>query len=58
MARETDDDGWTLATPPVGATGLITWSPTDHVGIHATFPVVCCNGDYTWKTAGQRGISY
>jgi SAM-dependent methyltransferase len=29
MARETDDDGWTLATPPVGAIGLITWSPSD-----------------------------
>jgi len=29
MARETDDDGWTLATPPVGAIGLLTWSPND-----------------------------
>jgi SAM-dependent methyltransferase len=27
-ARERDDDGWTLATPPVGAIGLVTWSPT------------------------------
>jgi SAM-dependent methyltransferase len=27
MARERDDDGWTLATPPVGAIGLLTWSP-------------------------------
>jgi len=26
-ARERDDDGWTLATPPVGAIGLVTWSP-------------------------------
>jgi SAM-dependent methyltransferase len=28
-ARERDDDGWTLASPPVGAIGLVTWSPTD-----------------------------
>jgi len=27
MARETDDDGWTLATPPVGSIGVLTWSP-------------------------------
>ena len=27
MARERDDDGWTLATPPVGAVGILTWSP-------------------------------
>jgi len=27
MARELDDDSWTLATPPVGAIGLLTWSP-------------------------------
>jgi SAM-dependent methyltransferase len=27
MARERDDDGWTLATPPVGAIGLLTWEP-------------------------------
>jgi SAM-dependent methyltransferase len=27
MARERDDDGWTLATPPVGAIGILTWSP-------------------------------
>jgi SAM-dependent methyltransferase len=27
MARETSDDGWTLATPPVGSTGILTWSP-------------------------------
>jgi hypothetical protein len=29
MARERDDDGWTLATPPVGAVGILTWSPRD-----------------------------
>ena len=28
MARERDDDGWTLATPPVGAIGILTWQPT------------------------------
>ena len=27
MARERDDDGWTLASPPVGSIGIITWSP-------------------------------
>jgi SAM-dependent methyltransferase len=29
MARERDDDGWTLATPPVGAIGILTWAPPD-----------------------------
>lgn len=27
MARERDDDGWTLATPPVGSIGIVTWTP-------------------------------
>ena len=27
MARERDDDGWTLVTPPVGSIGILTWSP-------------------------------
>jgi hypothetical protein len=27
MARERDDDGWTLASPPVGSVGILTWSP-------------------------------
>jgi hypothetical protein len=27
MARELDDDGWTLATPPVGSIGILTWAP-------------------------------
>ncbi|HET7704407.1 MAG TPA: methyltransferase domain-containing protein [Candidatus Limnocylindrales bacterium] len=27
MARERDDDGWTLVTPPVGAIGIVTWRP-------------------------------
>ena len=26
MARERDDDGWTLASPPVGSIGILTWS--------------------------------
>lgn len=28
MARERDDDGWTLASPPVGSIGILTWSPS------------------------------
>lgn len=35
-----------------GVMAPFSWSPTDHVGIHGTFPVVCCNDDYTWKTDG------
>ena len=35
-----------------GVFGPISWSPTDHVGSHATFPTVCCNSDYTWKGIG------
>jgi SAM-dependent methyltransferase len=27
MAKERDDDGWTLASPPVGQVGILTWSP-------------------------------
>jgi hypothetical protein len=27
MARERDDDGWTLASPPVGSIGILTWTP-------------------------------
>jgi len=27
MARELDDDSWTLATPPVGLIGILTWQP-------------------------------
>jgi SAM-dependent methyltransferase len=27
MARERDDDGWTLAAPPVGSIGIMTWAP-------------------------------
>jgi SAM-dependent methyltransferase len=27
MARELDDDGWTLRNPPVGEIGVMTWTP-------------------------------
>ena len=27
MARERDDDGWTLISPPVGSIGILTWTP-------------------------------
>ena len=27
MARELDDDGWTLRNPPVGSIGILTWAP-------------------------------
>ena len=27
MARERDDDGWTLAAAPVGSIGILTWEP-------------------------------
>ena len=27
MARERDDDGWTLASPPAGSIGILTWQP-------------------------------
>jgi SAM-dependent methyltransferase len=27
MAREREDDGWTLASPPVGSIGILSWSP-------------------------------
>jgi len=29
MARERDDDGWTLVSPPVGSIGILTWMPGD-----------------------------
>lgn len=35
-----------------GVMAPFSWSATDHVGVHGTFPVVCCNDDFTWKTAG------
>jgi SAM-dependent methyltransferase len=28
IARELDDDGWRLATPPVGSIGILTWRPS------------------------------
>lgn len=41
-----------------GVVGPLTWSPTDHVGTHTTFPTVCCNSDWTWKTAGAPRTEY
>jgi branched-chain amino acid transport system substrate-binding protein len=35
-----------------GVMAPFSWAPDDHVGAHGTFPIVCCNADYTWKTAG------
>lgn len=32
-----------------GILGPFSWSPSDHVGAHGTFPTICCNSDYTWK---------
>ena len=32
MARERDDDGWTLSTPPVGSVGILTWTPPGEAG--------------------------
>jgi ABC-type branched-subunit amino acid transport system substrate-binding protein len=41
-----------------GILGPITWSATDHVGTHSTFPVVCCSDDNTWRTAGPPRTAY
>lgn len=41
-----------------GILGPITWSRTDHVGTHVTFPAACCNSDWTWKTAAPPRTSY
>jgi SAM-dependent methyltransferase len=32
MAVEREDDGWTLATPPVGSIGILTWTPPGNEG--------------------------
>ena len=41
-----------------GVFGPISWSATDHVGTHATFPTVCCNSDYTWKGTGPPKVEH
>ena len=41
-----------------GVMAPFSWSPEDHVGAHGTFPIVCCNDDYTWKTAGPAATSH
>ncbi|MEW6472502.1 MAG: ABC transporter substrate-binding protein [Actinomycetota bacterium] len=30
----------------------ITWGPGNVLGTHASWPVVCCNADWTWKSMG------
>lgn len=41
-----------------GVMAPFSWSPDDHVGAHGTFPIVCCNSDYTWKTAGPPATAF
>jgi ABC-type branched-subunit amino acid transport system substrate-binding protein len=41
-----------------GVVGPLTWTAGDHVGTHTTFPVVCCNSDWTWKTAAAPQTAY
>lgn len=41
-----------------GVFGPISWSATDHVGTHGTFPTVCCNSDYTWKGTGPSKVEH
>ena len=41
-----------------GVVGPLTWTAADHVGTHTTFPTVCCNSDWTWKTAGAPRTEY
>jgi branched-chain amino acid transport system substrate-binding protein len=41
-----------------GVMAPFSWTPGDHVGAHATFPIVCCNDDWTWKSAGAPRITY
>lgn len=41
-----------------GVMAPFSWSPDDHVGAHGTFPIVCCNDDYTWKTAGPAATNH
>ena len=41
-----------------GVMGPFSWTADDHVGSHGTFPIVCCNSDYTWKGAGPSRLVY
>lgn len=36
----------------------ITWSPSDHIGVRAGFPVICCSADYTWKSQGPARATF
>jgi len=35
-----------------GILAPITYGPGDHIGADAAFPVICCNGDWTWRALG------
>jgi hypothetical protein len=41
-----------------GILGPLTWTKSDHVGVHYTFPTVCCSSDWTWKSAGAPRRQY
>jgi ABC-type branched-subunit amino acid transport system substrate-binding protein len=41
-----------------GILGPISWSASNHIGTHTTFPTVCCNSDYTWKRSGEPKATY
>jgi hypothetical protein len=32
---------------------VVTWTATSPIGTRAQFPVLCCNGDQTWKSLGS-----
>ena len=36
----------------------ITFGPDDHVGTTASFPVVCCNDDFTWHGKGKAKAKF
>jgi ABC-type branched-subunit amino acid transport system substrate-binding protein len=36
----------------------ITYGPDDHVGTTASFPVVCCNDDFTWQGKGKAKAKF
>jgi ABC-type branched-subunit amino acid transport system substrate-binding protein len=41
-----------------GIVAPISYSQSDHAGTRASFPVICCNGDYTWKGIGAAAASF
>jgi branched-chain amino acid transport system substrate-binding protein len=42
----------TIQNFDTGVLPPITYGEGDHVGTDASFPVVCCHGDYTWRGQG------